>query len=432
MKSDQSPVTVADYTVQAVMIAILHAVFTADDFVGEENAQDLKEQGGPGLTKLVLGFFHKAMGKDPRTENEKKDIETLYYTINLGSKNPPAFGKSTKEFEFDPNKRYWVMDPIDGTSEFKKKKGENGQYAISLSLLCRGQVLVAVTAAPNLSFKKATQELSPGSRGWESSQETEPLGIMVSAVYGVHGARLWQVTREGLKNGMHVKSTRPPPPLDERIFYNYRLSINNEFDRLSSQGGSSSLRAIFPHLVFLDSPSSKRTDSAWVNWLAGGKYWDRNIIYASLMRYLEAAIRPRNCFQIRMPKPELKGQHWDTWDHIGTTFIYEQCGGLVTDLLGRPLVFKGTKLRDTWGIIAADPEIHPYLVLAVWDAFLHDQQTQRYFPWGVNHLDLIHHLKNSPYIGRLNALKFGEIELGTRIVARFAAGATAPRARLDP
>ncbi|KAL2267968.1 hypothetical protein VTJ83DRAFT_2814 [Remersonia thermophila] len=420
-KSDQSPVTVADYTVQAVMIAILHSVFTTDDFVGEESAHDLKEQGGLGLTKLVLHFFNKAMGRNSNPENTKRDIETLYYTINLGSKNSPASdNKTNKEFEFDPNKRYWVMDPIDGTSEFKKRKEENGQYAISLSLLCKGRVVVAVTAAPNLSFEQAVQEASPGCRSRGAARGTEHLGIIVSAVHGVYGARLWQVTEEGVTNGIHIKSVRSPPPIDEGIFYNYRLSLSSEFDGLPIHQQSNILPAILSYLVFLDSPQSKRTDSGWVDRLARGGYGQRDIIYASLMRYLEAAIRPRNCFQIRMPKEDRKSQHWDTWDHIGTTGIYEQCGGMVTDLLGRPLLFRGTKLRDTWGIVAADPEIHGYLILAIWDAFLHDEQTQRYFPWGVNRVDLINRMKQSPYIGRLRALKFGEIKLGEKILKKWA------------
>src|SRR4029079_8514652 len=46
----------------------------------------------------------------------------------------------------DPDKRYWVLDPVDGTKGFLRKE----QYAIALALVERGKVLLGILACPNL------------------------------------------------------------------------------------------------------------------------------------------------------------------------------------------------------------------------------------------------------------------------------------------
>src|SRR5438552_3784126 len=50
-KSDASPVTVADFAVQALLISPLHAAFPDDGFVGEEDAQALRTN--PELAQQV-------------------------------------------------------------------------------------------------------------------------------------------------------------------------------------------------------------------------------------------------------------------------------------------------------------------------------------------------------------------------------------------
>jgi len=48
-KNDNSPVTVADYSVQAVIIHLVKKAFPEDNFVAEESAHDLKNQVRCGL-----------------------------------------------------------------------------------------------------------------------------------------------------------------------------------------------------------------------------------------------------------------------------------------------------------------------------------------------------------------------------------------------
>src|SRR4029079_19765798 len=62
----------------------------------------------------------------------------------------------------DPDKRYWVLDPVDGTKGFLRKE----QYAIALALVERGTILLGVLACPNLPTSLGTSEKSSvGGRG---------------------------------------------------------------------------------------------------------------------------------------------------------------------------------------------------------------------------------------------------------------------------
>src|SRR6185369_9410687 len=59
----------------------------------------------------------------------------------------------------DPERRYWILDPVDGTKGFLRKE----QYAIALALVDRGEILVGVLACPNLplALDKATPAGAP-------------------------------------------------------------------------------------------------------------------------------------------------------------------------------------------------------------------------------------------------------------------------------
>ena len=63
--------------------------------------------------------------------------------------------------KLDPARRYWVLDPIDGTKGFLRK----GQYAIALALIERGEIILGLLACPNLPASLASDiagEISPG------------------------------------------------------------------------------------------------------------------------------------------------------------------------------------------------------------------------------------------------------------------------------
>ncbi|GAU77982.1 3'(2'),5'-bisphosphate nucleotidase CysQ [Fusibacter sp. 3D3] len=88
-KSDKSPVTEADIAANVVIEAILRKHFPSDGFLTEEAVDD-----------------------DSRFTQ----------------------------------KRFWIIDPLDGTKEFVKK---NGEFAVNIGLVQEGEILLGVVYVPN-------------------------------------------------------------------------------------------------------------------------------------------------------------------------------------------------------------------------------------------------------------------------------------------
>ena len=98
IKLDRSPVTVADFAIQALIAARLEKQFPADRLVAEEDSADLLKHAHQSLWRQVQDIVRRCL-----PEAGEKDILSW---IELG-------GAEAKG-------RYWVLDPIDGTKGFLK------------------------------------------------------------------------------------------------------------------------------------------------------------------------------------------------------------------------------------------------------------------------------------------------------------------------
>jgi 3'(2'), 5'-bisphosphate nucleotidase len=123
-KSDFSPVTVADFAIQAIVGKALMDTFPDDVLVGEENADMLRAPEGEQVLQVVTGFVQK-QGQDAT----KEDICTWIDSGTAATSN-----------------RFWTLDPIDGTKGFLR----GGQYATALALIEDGKVVLGVLGCPNL------------------------------------------------------------------------------------------------------------------------------------------------------------------------------------------------------------------------------------------------------------------------------------------
>jgi len=121
-KDDRSPVTIADFSSQAIINKNLQAAFPDDPVIGEEESRPLHEN--PSIQQKVLKLL------EPHIEGI--DISELSNLIDHGCSR-----KNTG--------RYWTLDPIDGTKGFLR--GE--QYAVALALIENGRVVLGVMACPN-------------------------------------------------------------------------------------------------------------------------------------------------------------------------------------------------------------------------------------------------------------------------------------------
>lgn len=123
-KSDQSPVTVADYGAQALICRHLSTHFPRDSIVAEESAAALRNPDQIPILDLVTHYVRKEM--PDATPGDVCDW------IDAGSGRPQS--------------RFWTLDPIDGTKGFLR----NDQYAVALALIEDGEVRLGVLACPAL------------------------------------------------------------------------------------------------------------------------------------------------------------------------------------------------------------------------------------------------------------------------------------------
>jgi 3'(2'), 5'-bisphosphate nucleotidase len=123
-KDDRSPVTVADFAVQALIARRLAEQLPGSTLIGEENAEALRLEEGIATLDQITDFVRSAI-KDATPEE-------VCGLIDRGSGEPPE--------------TFWTLDPIDGTKGFLRRE----QYAVALALVRDGKVDLGVLGCPEL------------------------------------------------------------------------------------------------------------------------------------------------------------------------------------------------------------------------------------------------------------------------------------------
>ncbi|MCC6201748.1 MAG: 3'(2'),5'-bisphosphate nucleotidase [Gammaproteobacteria bacterium] len=123
-KDDRSPVTVADFAVQAVIAMHLggHGPLR---LVGEESSDALRADPSSPLCHAVVDAV--------RTVRPEATLDLVLDAIDLGSHDASSSA-------------YWTIDPIDGTKGFLRGQ----QYAVSLAHIEQGIVTLGVLGCANL------------------------------------------------------------------------------------------------------------------------------------------------------------------------------------------------------------------------------------------------------------------------------------------
>ncbi|KAF8519342.1 putative MET22-protein ser/thr phosphatase [Hysterangium stoloniferum] len=317
-KNDKSPVTVADYSAQAVISTILARVFPDDPIVGEEDTATLRDS--------TLA--------SPATALLRERITTLSNEALQGALLPgdraswgigPGAPKRTTEELLDaidrgnhsggPKGRMWTIDPIDGTKGFLR--GE--QYAVCLALIVDSQVEVGVLGCPNLPHD------------WNGNPDEK--GVLFVAVRG-QGAE--QNFFSGKSSILELTSSVP-----RRLLESYESGH-------SSHGTSERVSEI---LGIRQAPL--RLDS--------------QVKYGALARGDGMAY-------FRMPTGV--GYQEKIWDHASGNVIVSEAGGVVSDSRGNPLNFGlGRTLGENFGVIGSRKEDHASILEAV-QKVLQEQKTK--------------------------------------------------------
>jgi 3'(2'), 5'-bisphosphate nucleotidase len=127
-KDDRSPVTVADFAIQALIARRLMEHMPGAALVGEEHAETLRLAEGVETLDQITTFVRGAI--------PDATPEEVCGLIDRGSHpegtRPPA--------------EFWTLDPIDGTKGFLRRE----QYAIALAYVRNGKVELGVLGCPEL------------------------------------------------------------------------------------------------------------------------------------------------------------------------------------------------------------------------------------------------------------------------------------------
>jgi 3'(2'), 5'-bisphosphate nucleotidase len=287
-KDDKSPVTVADYGAQALVGYLLDQAFPNDPLVGEEDSASLREEKNKQTLEKIVRFVGKYA--DGATG------DAVCKWIDRGSA--------------ESGKRYWTVDPIDGTKGFLR----GDQYAIALALVTNGQVQVGALGCPNLNIQYL---LSDDSTAFKPGSG--------SVVLAVRGQGTWAAPLAGGDFKRLSVSTRKDPSQARML-----RSLEEAHTNVGQIGELVTALNVQADPVGMDSQAKYAV-------LAAGKG-------DVLVRLISA----------KMPDYKEK-----IWDQGAGSIVVEEAGGRIGDLHGRALDFTaGRTLAKNRGILASNGALH--------------------------------------------------------------------------
>ncbi|XP_010268789.1 PREDICTED: PAP-specific phosphatase HAL2-like [Nelumbo nucifera] len=333
-KDDDSPVTVADWSVQATVSWMLSECFGSKNvaIVAEEDVQTLSRADSVGLLETVVNTVNECLAEAPkygligptRALGTSEVLEAISRCNSTGG----------------PTGRYWVLDPVDGTLGFVR----GDQYAVALALIEDGEVVVGVLGCPNYPMKKEwlnyhhryyrimSKLSSPSSESWDK-------GCVIYAKRGSGETWMQPLVQENQRltaKPICVSSIDDP-------------ALATFCEPVERANSSHSFTAGLAHSVGLRNQPLR--------------------VY-SMVKYAAIARGDAEIFM----KFAKTGYKEKIWDHAAGILIIQEAGGVVTDAGGRQLDFsKGIYLEGLdRGIIACSgAKLHQKIIRAVdasWDS----------------------------------------------------------------
>ena len=315
-KADLTPVTVADFAAQALLISAVEAAFPSYGVLGEEDATELRHD--PKLREKVFGLVSSVQvpavqdgGMAVKLASPTSETEMMEMIDRGGN------GVGGREGF------YWIMDPVDGTKAFL----EGNQYAVSLALMKDGKEVVGFMGCPNLKLHNG--------RVSETNVDKDGLGVIITAVKG-QGATIRSVSASGALSPRQALQPLPSPK-----------SIN-DLHFVGCTASKALRQDILENLAHkLGTPDP------------GTNIWSSHMRYASL-------ILGGGDLQVRVPRKNVDPVAVRVWDHAGSQLIFKELGGKVTDLDGREMDFgAGRSFFNNRGMVVAKQEIHTEILALV-------------------------------------------------------------------
>ncbi|XP_050368162.1 PAP-specific phosphatase HAL2-like [Argentina anserina] len=337
-KDDDSPVTIADWSVQATVSWILSEFFGSQNVsvIAEEDVQTLSKADSVALLQAVVNTVNACLAgaskyglKGPsKTLTTSQILEAISRCNSVGG----------------PKGRHWVLDPVDGTLGFVR----GDQYAVALALIEDGKVVIGVLGCPNYPMKK--ELLNYHYQFHEAMSKSSPPSLDIwergCVMYARKGSgEAW------MQPPIHGDKSFEWPNSAKRI----RVSSIDD-----------------PALATSCEPVERaNSDHSFTEGLAHSVGLRKKPMRVySMVKYAAIARGDAELFM----KFARTGYKEKIWDHAAGAVIVEEAGGVVTDAGGRPLDFsKGPFLEglDRGIIVCSGATLHEKIIDAVyasWDS----------------------------------------------------------------
>ncbi|GAA6055238.1 hypothetical protein JCM3770_001500 [Rhodotorula araucariae] len=306
-KKDKSPVTVGDYTAQALVSALLAAHFPTDAIIGEEDSADLQKPEQASVKAQIVRLAGEAMREPLALADEEAAWAPVKAVARGDADWMAAIDRGNSEG--GASGRHWALDPIDGTKGFLR----GGQYAVCLGLIHDGAVVLGVMGCPNLPL--------------DPSQPDGEKGALFVAVKG---------------QGAFQRSFASPTLTPIKM---------NALTSLASASFCESVEA----------GHSDHGTNARIAELLG--ITRASVRMDSQAKYCSIA-RGDGDIYLRLPVSDTYEEK--VWDHSSGSLLVTEAGGIVSDMHGKPLDFGlGRTLKGNKGVIAAPREWHQQVIDAV-------------------------------------------------------------------
>ncbi|KAL2343976.1 hypothetical protein Fmac_005261 [Flemingia macrophylla] len=328
----KSPIKVAGWSIKAIVSWILFECLGGENvsIVIDEDVQTLSNTNASELLEAVIKTVNECLAEAPRfgVEEPKSAIGTSE-VLEIISRCCSVGG---------PSGRFWALSPLDGTMG----SACGDQYAVALSLIEDGEVVLGVLGCPYYPMRKdwfsyhrsylriISKLTSPTSETWNE-------GCVIYAKRG--SGKAW------IQPLLHVNKKFVWPNHAKQVSIS---SIDNP-----------ALATFCQPIVAANSSHSFAEGLAHSVGLS-----NQPLRVYSMMKYAAIACGDAEVFM----KFARAGYKEKIWDHAAGAIIIQEAGGMVTDARGHPLDFsKGLYLeRLDRGIVAcAGATLHEKIIDAV-------------------------------------------------------------------
>ncbi|KAI1397342.1 carbohydrate phosphatase [Hypoxylon fuscum] len=312
-KEDLSPVTVADFAIQALLTATVHHAFPDDKFVGEESAADLRSN--PILLDRVWQLLQRLREDEAKSlcklpETPERMCEMIDW-CGFGEPGGPHAG------------RVWVFDPIDGTKTFVQRQA----YAINVALLERSKQVLSIVGCPTLSAN-ATAPVT------NTSLDSTGRGCIVFAAKG-HGTYVCPLAGP-LPDLAQARKVEPHTEAESSVLR--PVSCYNMLD-----SGVDDVHQLVMEKLNIETRGCDLL--AWV------------------LRWVTLGLNLANMTVWVYKKRSRTGK---IWDHSGAMLLFEEIGGKITDIDGKDIDLSvGRLMSKNHGFVAAPKSMHATVLSTV-------------------------------------------------------------------